>query len=99
MNDNVIFIDGLFISNLRKDMNMTQVQFASIFGIAHTTVQGWENNRSTPNAQQLATILQLRRRYDFLKTQKSKEEASKTVTNILLTGGIIALMFWIFSKD
>lgn len=99
MYDNITYIDGQFISNLRKDTNLTQVQFASIFGIAHSTVQGWETGRSNPNAQQLVTIMQLRKRFDFMKINKSKDETANIISNILLTGGIIALMFWIFSKD
>ena len=36
------------ISELRKSINMTQVEFASKYGIPVRTIQKWERNGSTP---------------------------------------------------
>ena len=40
---------GTTISKLRYDVNLTQEQFADLFGVSQQTVQKWESGASAPN--------------------------------------------------
>jgi len=88
-----------FIKKLRTDMNMPQTQLASIFGVTYPTIQNWESGKSEPNPTQSAMLLQLRSKYDaYLKRNKEKE-ISDNIKKLLIGGGILALLVWLFNKE
>ena len=88
-----------FIKQLRSDMNMTQSQLANIFSITPPTIQNWESGKTEPNPTQSAMLLQLRKKADaYLKKSKEKE-ISDNIKTILIGGGMLALLIWLFSRD
>ncbi|NEU76603.1 helix-turn-helix transcriptional regulator [Hassallia byssoidea VB512170] len=40
---------GIFVRQLRHLLELTQAQFAALFGVATPTIARWENNRSQPS--------------------------------------------------
>lgn len=52
--------DGARIRNLRRELNMTQENFAHEIGVTFATVNRWENGRTTPNkvAQKVLRLLE-----------------------------------------
>lgn len=47
---------GESILNIRKEQEMTQEEFASIFSVTRQTVSNWENEKSYPDLQTLVDI-------------------------------------------
>ena len=47
---------GEKLKTLRKNRNLKQDDIAELFGITKGTVSNWENNRRTPNIQQLQRL-------------------------------------------
>lgn len=47
---------GTTISKLRYDVNLTQEQFADLFGVSQQTVQKWESGASAPNLDKIIAI-------------------------------------------
>lgn len=47
---------GNRLQQLRKDMNMTQKEFADLLDIPQPSVSAYENNKNTPNQDILVTI-------------------------------------------
>ena len=44
------------IKKLRKDMRLSQSDFASILGVKQNTVSNWENNKSFPDLETIEQI-------------------------------------------
>lgn len=47
---------GETISKLRANANMSQEQFAELFGVSRQSVQKWESNLSVPELEKLVKI-------------------------------------------
>jgi len=93
-------IDGNWIRKLREDSGLTYQYFANIFAVTPQTIVNWETGKSSPSQYHLAGLLQLRNKIDRERQMsKSSEEISKNLKNLLITGGIIALLVWLFSSD
>ena len=50
------------IRTLRKQMGLTQQQFAALLGVSFVTLNRWENGQSKPSAMGLSKLRQLARR-------------------------------------
>ena len=60
------------IKKLRTDRGMTQKQLAQAIGCAQTSVSEWEREKSVPNEEHLAAMLEL---FDLVTASQTKEEA------------------------
>lgn len=47
---------GKFISELRKEKNMTQEELASILGVTNKSISRWENGKTMPDISLLNTL-------------------------------------------
>lgn len=94
-------VNAEFIKKLRMDMKMSQAQFSQIFGVTYQSIQNWENNRSLPNSTQSAMLVQLRNKYDsyYEKNRGKNYQISDYINGILLAGGIMAFLFWLFNQE
>ena len=50
---------GIFIAQLRKEKNMTQVQLADELGVTNKAISKWENGKSLPDVQLFQPICKL----------------------------------------
>ena len=94
MNSNKV---GKFILNLRKDNNLTQSEFAEMFGVTYQAVSKWENGKNIPDLLTLKEIcekfnLDINEILDGKKGQKSKRNIIYTIIGImaiiLISGGL-----------
>ncbi|MFO7898172.1 MAG: helix-turn-helix domain-containing protein [Planctomycetota bacterium] len=53
-------MDGAEIRGLRKQLDLTQEQFAHEIGVTFATVNRWENNKSKPSRLALKALSELR---------------------------------------
>ena len=52
---------GKEIANIRKDQNLTQEEFGSIFHVTRQTVSNWETGKNYPDLQ---TLVEISERFD-----------------------------------
>lgn len=50
---------GIFIAQLRKENDMTQVQLADKLGVTNKAISKWENGKSLPDVQLFQSICKL----------------------------------------
>ena len=71
MDDNM----SSFVRRLRRQLGMTQEEFAHALGITVGTVNRWENGRFRPSKLARATILEFARRHGVAPTAAPPEAA------------------------
>lgn len=97
---NTFIIDGNWIKKLREDSGLSQQYFSSIFAVTPQTLMNWESGKSIPSQYHLAGLLQLRKKIDEEKNNlKSDDDISNNIKTILIAGGIVALLIWLFNQD
>lgn len=76
------------ITDIRKNkLNLTQVQFAQLFGVHPLTVSKWERGDLRPTAHQQALM-------DSFRTAGTKQEnIGEQVAALLVTAGIAIALF------
>ena len=80
------------IVRLRRDLNLSQVEFAQLFGAHFMTVSKWENGHSVPSAYQDALMRQ------FQATARAKKAmAAEEVKKLLVGAGVVAALAWLLS--
>jgi len=93
-------VDGDWIKKLREDSGLTYQHLSNVLAVAPQTITKWESNQSSPSQLQLATLIRLRDKVDEERNlSKSKDEISKNIKALLITGGILGLFFWLFNSD
>ena len=85
-------MDGATITQLRKSIGLSQVEFGQLFGAHAMTVSKWERGVLQPSAYQLALMTQFRRTAEA-KAAKAKDE----VKNLLVGAGVVAALLWLLS--
>lgn len=55
--------DGARVKKLRGAADLTQEQFAALLGVTFSTVNRWENDKSTPNLIARRLLTSLERKY------------------------------------
>lgn len=83
------------IRNLRTALNFSQIEFGQLFGVGYQTVLNWENGRTEPSAYQLGIMMELRKKVEGLYVT----DASKNIRNVLIAGGVIAFLYWLFQRE
>jgi transcriptional regulator with XRE-family HTH domain len=81
------------IAALRRDLGLSQVQFAQLFGVHFMTVSKWEHGIIVPSPYQFALMVK------FSETAKVKqEEAQEKVKNLLVGAGVVAALVFLLSS-
>jgi transcriptional regulator with XRE-family HTH domain len=94
---------GNFILKLRKDNNLTQQEFADMFGVTYQAVSKWENGKNIPDLLILKEIckqfdIDINEILDGKKRQKKKLVLPLVITtSIIILTGLVLLIF--LSRD
>lgn len=100
MKVNKMKINGEFIKQIRSDSHLGLDEFSKLFGVTTATIVNWESNRSYPNALQIAYMIQLRKKLDeYIRKNDSSENIKKIISTLLITGGIVAILSWLFKDE
>jgi transcriptional regulator with XRE-family HTH domain len=78
------------VSNLRRSLGLSQVEFGQLFGAHSMTVSKWERGVLKPTAYQIALMRQFQTTADA-----QKELAQEQVKNLLVGAGVVAALFWL----
>lgn len=94
-------LTGQEIRKLRDDTGLSVNQFCQLFGVTPSTVTHWETNRSSPPVVIQTMMIELRGRIDGMRqTMQATDEAiKKALLLTLVTGGIAAVMTWLFTRN
>lgn len=87
------------IIQLRQQMGWSLASFGKYFGVTAQAVLKWERGTAIPNDFAMAAMIQLRRRLNEAKGEKQKQEFINGLKRALITGGIIALLTFLFNKE
>jgi transcriptional regulator with XRE-family HTH domain len=87
------------IKQLRKDLGWSLAEFGRYFGVTAQAVLRWERGSARPNDVVMATMIQLQRRFHGLREKEQIEQFKQGVKAALLTGGIIALLSYLFNDE
>lgn len=86
------------IRGLRDRLGWSLAEFGRHFGVTPQAVLKWERGNARPNDFALAAMIQLNRRLDEI-SEKQKQQFIEKLRTALLTGGIVALLAFLFNKD
>jgi putative transcriptional regulator len=81
------------IAQLRKDLGLSQVDFAQLFGAHFMTVSKWERGLSSPSAYHIVLMQQFRRTADARQAVAQEE-----VKKLLVGAGVVAALLFLLSK-
>lgn len=81
------------ILQLRKDMGLSQVDFARLFDAHFMTVSKWERGVSSPSPYQAGLMREFRHAAD-----RKKEQIQEQLQSLLVGAGVIAAIFWLLSS-
>ena len=76
------------IQNARKNLKLSQTQFASLLGVHPITVSNWERGMAVPNAHQEALIQACLRAY-----KSGKSDIGKVISSTLIGAGVGTALF------
>jgi DNA-binding XRE family transcriptional regulator len=74
------------IKTLRKRLNLSQAQFAQLFGVHSITIIRWENGDALPTDYQTALM-------DSFEKSAENREVRETIGKVLIGAGIVAALF------
>jgi putative transcriptional regulator len=81
------------IAQLRRDLQLSQIAFAQLFGVHFMTVSKWERGESEPSSYQVALMEAFRRTADA-----KQAEAGEQVKKLLVGAGVIAALLFLLSR-
>ncbi len=89
---------GKLIKDIRKQNNLTQEEFASLFGVTYQAVSKWENGKNMPD---IAILKEICNRYnidinDFLEGKQRKINKKNYIIIIITTIIILLILSLIF---
>jgi transcriptional regulator with XRE-family HTH domain len=87
------------IKQLRGDLGWSLAQFGRYFGVTAQAVLRWERGTARPNDVVIATMIQLRNRLNGFREKQQIDQFKQGLRAALLTGGIVALLHFLFSED
>lgn len=87
------------IKQLRQRLGWSLADFGRYFGVTAQAVLKWERGTARPNDLALAAMIQLRSRLDAAKGEQQKQQFINGLRNALLTGGIVALLAYLFNNE
>lgn len=86
-------MEPLQIAQLRKDLGLSQGDFAQLFGAHFMTISKWERGLTSPSPYQVALMNQFRVTADAKKAQAQEE-----VKKLLVGAGVVAALLFLLSK-
>ncbi|PKD43709.1 helix-turn-helix domain-containing protein [Rhodohalobacter barkolensis] len=87
------------IIQLRQQLGWSLAEFGKHFGVTAQAVLKWERGTAQPNDFALATMIQLQERLQQAERNKQKQQFINGLRRALLTGGVIALLTYLFNKE
>jgi transcriptional regulator with XRE-family HTH domain len=87
------------IIQLRQQLGWSLASFGKYFGVTAQAVLKWERGTAIPNDFAMAAMIQLRKRLDQAVKHKQKQEFINGLRRALITGGIIALLTFLFNNE
>lgn len=87
------------IIQLRQQLGWSLASFGKYFGVTAQAVLKWERGTALPNDFAMAAMIQLKKRLDHAVKEKQKQEFINGLRRALLTGGVIALLTFLFNKE
>jgi transcriptional regulator with XRE-family HTH domain len=94
-------LTGQEIRKLRDDTGLSVNQFCQLFGVTPSTVTHWETDRSSPSVVIQTMMIELRGRIDGMRQMMNAtdEAIKKALLGILVGGGLVAVMTWLFTRN
>jgi transcriptional regulator with XRE-family HTH domain len=94
-------LTGQEIRKLRDDTGLSVNQFCQFFGVTPSTVTHWETDRSSPSVVIQTMMIELRGRIDGMRQMMNAtdEAIKKALLGILVGGGLVAVMTWLFTRN
>lgn len=80
------------IAELRKDMGLSQSEFAQLFGAHFMTISKWERDVTAPTAYQMALLEHFQK-----VVGEKKKQGSEELKKLLVGAGVVAALAWLFS--
>ncbi len=80
------------IHELRTRLNLSQTEFANLFGLHSMTISKWERGLYSPNAYQQALL----KEFDIAAREK---EVRDTLGAVLIGAGIAAALYLLLSNS
>ncbi len=71
-------MDGADIRKLRKQLALTQEEFAHEIGVTFATVNRWENRKSKPSRLALKILSVLKEKLDAASSSRKKSRKRRT---------------------
>jgi transcriptional regulator with XRE-family HTH domain len=90
-------VSPAFIKKLRADMGISLAKFANVFGVTSSQASRWENDQSYPDNVKRAMMIRMRAKLDL--DRRRKKDTGNMVANLVIAGGVFALLSWLFSED
>ncbi|MAL17936.1 MAG: hypothetical protein CL670_07265 [Balneola sp.] len=87
------------IIQLREQLGWSLASFGKYFGVTAQAVLKWERGTAKPNDFVMAAMIQLEKRLDHAESEKQKQQLKNGLRRALLTGGILALLAFLFNKE
>lgn len=87
------------IKQLRQEIGWSLAEFGRYFGVTAQAVLKWERGTAQPNDFALAAMIQLQRRLRVAKEEKQKLQFINGLKRALLTGGVLALLAYLFNEE
>ncbi|MDR8389908.1 helix-turn-helix domain-containing protein [Aliifodinibius sp. S!AR15-10] len=87
------------IRQLRQRLGWSLADFGRYFGVTAQAVLKWERGTAQPNDFALATMIQLRSGLDAAVGEQQKQQFINGLKRALLTGGILALLAYLFNQE
>lgn len=80
------------ITKLRKDLKLTQLEFAQLFGVHHMTASKWERGELKPTGYQLALMT------DFRQGLKNDPNVANLLSAMLVGSSITNAVFMLLHR-
>lgn len=74
-----VHFDALDVRKIRESVGMTQIQFASNFGISIATLRNWEQGRSEPDASMRSYLSVIKNKPDMVMCALEEERRKRRV--------------------
>ena len=87
------------IIQLRQDLGWSLANFGRYFGVTAQAVLKWERGTARPNDFALAAMIQLQHKLREAQGEKQKQQFINGLKRALLTGGVLALLAYLFNEE
>jgi len=83
---------GSEITELRKSLGLSQVEFAQLFDAHNMTVSKWERGLLSPSPYQIGLMREFHK-----AAEAERAKVQQEVKNLLIGAGVIAAIFWLLT--